>query len=141
MSSQKYVPLLARTAIAVIFLHSGIGKISNFTGTQQQISGAGLPLAPLVTVFTIAFVFLGGLSLILGYRTRIGTGLLLAFLIPATLVFHNPVADPTQMIQFLKNLAIIGGLLMLMTYGPGPVSLDHRTSRAFPSPYTEESVS
>ena len=140
MAFQKYVPLLARTAIAVIFLHSGVGKISDFTGTQQQISGAGLPFAPLVTVFTIAFVFLGGISLILGYRARIGTGLLLAFLIPATLVFHNPIVDPTQMIQFLKNLAIIGGLLMVVAYGSGPVSLDHRASRALPSPYTEESV-
>lgn len=140
MSFQKYIPLLARTAIAIIFLHSGIGKISNFSGTQQQIAGAGLPLAPLVTVFTIAFLFLGSLSLILGYRARIGTGLLLAFLIPATLVFHNPIVDPTQMIQFLKNLAIIGGLLMVVTYGSGPVSLNHRSNRVLPSTYPEESV-
>lgn len=137
---QKYIPLLARTAIAVIFLNSGIGKISNFAGTQQQIAQAGLPLAPLVTVFTIAFVFLGSIALILGFKARIGAGLLLAFLIPATLVFHNPIADPTQMTQFLKNLAIIGGLLMVVAYGSGPVSLDRQAGSATPATYSEESV-
>ncbi|NEQ47210.1 MAG: DoxX family protein [Leptolyngbya sp. SIOISBB] len=137
---QKYIPLLARTAIAVIFLNSGIGKISNFAGTQQQIAQAGLPLAPLVTVFTIAFVFLGSIALILGFKARIGAGLLLAFLIPATLVFHNPIADPTQMTQFLKNLAIIGGLLMVTAYGSGPVSLDRQADSATPATYSEESV-
>lgn len=140
MAFQKYVPLLARTAISIIFLHSGIGKISNFSGTQQQIAGAGLPLAPLVTVFTIAFLFLGSLSLILGYRAQIGTGLLLVFLVPATLVFHNPMVDPTQTIQFLKNLSIIGGLLMVVTYGSGPMSLDRQSNKVLPSPYPKESV-
>ncbi|MDB9526743.1 DoxX family protein [Oscillatoria sp. CS-180] len=135
MLIQKYVPLVARTAIAIIFLHSGIGKISDFSGTQQQIANAGLPLAPLVTLSTIAFVFLGSISLILGYKARIGAGLLLAFLIPATLVFHNPIVDPSQLIQFLKNLAIIGGLLMVVAYGSGPVSLSRST--VAPAYYTE----
>lgn len=140
MMLQKYIPLIARSAISIIFLHSGIGKISNFAGIQQQIAGVGLPLAPLVTVFTIAFLFLGSLSLILGYRARMGAGLLLAFLIPATLVFHNPIVDPTQMIQFLKNLAIVGGLLMVAAYGSGPVSLARQASSPTPSAYLEESV-
>ncbi|MEM6255395.1 MAG: DoxX family protein [Cyanobacteria bacterium P01_D01_bin.156] len=130
MVAQKYSALLARTAIAVIFLNSGFGKLSNFSGTQEQIAGAGLPLAALVTVFTIAFQLLGGTSLVLGYKARIGAVLLLAFLIPATLVFHNPIADPSQMTQFLKNLAIIGGLLMVTAYGSGPISLDHRGTSA-----------
>lgn len=125
MFVQKYVPLLARTAIAVIFLNSGIGKLSNFAGTQAQIAGAGLPIAPVVTVFTIAFLLLGSISLILGYKARIGAGLILAFLIPATLVFHNPLVDPSQLVQFLKNLAIIGGLLMVVAYGSGPLSLSY----------------
>ncbi|MGD1931895.1 MAG: DoxX family protein [Leptolyngbyaceae cyanobacterium] len=140
MILQKYIPLLARTAIAVIFLHSSIGKISDFAGLQQQIAGAGLPLAALVAIFTVAFQLLGSLSLIVGFKARIGAGLLLAFLIPATLVFHNPIVDPTQMTQFLKNLAIIGGLLMVVTYGSGPVSLDRPTSSTTPAAYSEESV-
>lgn len=140
MSVQKFIPLVARTAIAVIFINSGIGKLSNFAGTQAQIADAGLPLAVLVTVFTIAFQLLGGLSLIVGYKARIGAGLLLAFLIPATLVFHNPIADPTQMTQFLKNLAIIGGILMVVAYGSGPVSLDRQVGSAAPAAYPKESV-
>ncbi|WP_346294127.1 DoxX family protein [Sphaerothrix gracilis] len=139
MIIQKYVPLLARTAIAVVFLHSGAGKLMDFSGTHQQIAGAGLPLALLVTVSTIAFLFLGSLSLIMGYKARLGAGLLIVFLAPATLVFHNPLVDPTQMIQFLKNLAIIGGLLMVIAYGAGPISLDRRVSAASQS-YSKESV-
>jgi len=125
---KKYLPLVARSAIALIFLNSGIGKLTDFSGTQQQIAGAGLPLAPLVTLFTIIFLLVGSISLFVGYRARIGAGLLIAFLVPAPLVFHNPVADPSQMTQFLKNLAIIGGLLMVTTYGSGPVSLLQPTS-------------
>ena len=140
MTAQKYSPLIARTAIALIFLNSGFGKLSDFSGTQEQIASAGLPLAALVAVCTIAFQLLGGVSLVLGYKARIGAGLLLAFLVPATLVFHNPIADPTQMIQFLKNLAIIGGLLLMTTHGSGPVSLENRIATTSPSPYPEESI-
>ena len=140
MTAQKYSPLIARTAIAIIFLHSGFGKLTNFGGTQEQIAGAGLPLAALVAFFTIAFQLLGGASLVLGYKARIGAGLVLAFLIPATLVFHNPIADPSQMIQFLKNLAIIGGLLMVIAYGSGPVSLDSRAATVEAAPYPEDSL-
>lgn len=124
MVVQKYVPLVARTFLAIIFIQTGIDKIFDFSGTQQQIAGVGIPFAPLVTVFTILFEVAGGLSLVFGYKARIGAVLLLIFLIPATLVFHNPLADPGQLIQFMKNLSIIGGLLMVFAFGSGPVSLD-----------------
>ena len=139
MTAQKYTPLIARTAIAIIFLNSGIGKLSNFGGTSEQIASAGLPLAGLVALCTIAFQLLGGAALVLGYKARIGSWLLLAFLIPATLEFHNPIADPSQMTQFLKNLAIIGGLLMVVAYGSGPVSLDNRLATS-PAAYPEDSL-
>ncbi|MEL6383245.1 MAG: DoxX family protein [Cyanobacteria bacterium J06626_18] len=138
MNAQKFTPLIARSFLAVIFIHSGIGKLTNFAGTQEQIASVGLPLAPLVTAFSIAFLLLGAASLILGYRARIGGVLLLLFLIPATLVFHNPIADPTQMIQFLKNLAIIGGLLMMIAYGSGPISLDNALTPDGTTQYSEE---
>ncbi|MEM8546438.1 MAG: DoxX family protein [Cyanobacteria bacterium P01_H01_bin.119] len=134
MLLQKYLPLVARTAIAIIFLHSGIGKLMDFGGTQQQIAGAGLPLAPIVTVFTIIFLLAGSVSLIAGYRARIGAWLLIAFLVPATLVFHNPIADPGQMGQFLKNLAIVGGIMMVAAYGSGPLSLSSQPQAAPTSP-------
>lgn len=125
---QKYLPLVGRTFLAIIFIRSGIGKILDFGGTQDTIANAGLPLAFLVTVFTILFQIAGGLSLIAGYKARIGAVLLLIFLIPATLVFHNPIADPSQMTQFMKNLAIIGGIAMVLAYGSGPISLDNSSS-------------
>lgn len=140
MIAQKYIPLIARTFLAVIFLNSGIGKLFDFAGTQQQIASAGLPLAALVTVFTIAFQLLGGVALIFGYKARIGSVLLLLFLVPATLVFHNPLVDPTQMTQFLKNLAIIGGLLMVTAYGSGPVSLDRSVANSTTAHRSEESL-
>ncbi|MEL6221986.1 MAG: DoxX family protein [Cyanobacteria bacterium J06627_8] len=123
MFIQKYIPLVARTFIAIIFIQTGFAKISGFAGTQEQIASVGIPLAGLVTIFTILFEIIGGVSLIVGFKARIGATLLLLFLIPATLMFHNPIADPTQMIQFMKNLAIIGGLLMVAAFGSGPVSL------------------
>ncbi|MEM8504783.1 MAG: DoxX family protein [Cyanobacteria bacterium P01_D01_bin.1] len=138
---QKYLPLVARSAIAIIFLNSGFGKLTDFSGTQQQIAGAGLPIAPVVTLFTIIFLLVGSLFLILGYRARIGAWLLIAFLVPATLVFHNPAVDPSQMTQFLKNLAIIGGLLMVAAYGSGPISLSQQTkavSSSEPTPVSSE---
>lgn len=124
MFLQKYTPLIARTFIAIIFIQTGFAKISGFVGTQEKIASMGIPLAALVTIFTILFEMAGGISLVLGFKVRIGAIFLLLFLIPATLVFHNPIADPSQMIQFMKNLAIMGGLLMVVAYGAGPVSLD-----------------
>ncbi|MEM9218727.1 MAG: DoxX family protein [Cyanobacteria bacterium P01_F01_bin.150] len=124
MLTQKYTPLVARTFIALIFIQSGISKISGFSGTREMIANAGIPLAALVVIFTIVFQIFGGISLVLGYKAKIGAILLLVFLIPTTLVFHNPIANPTQMIQFMKNLSMIGGLLMVLVYGSGPVSLD-----------------
>lgn len=124
MQTNRYIPLVARICLAVIFVQTGFAKVLNFGGTQQQIAEAGLPLAGLVTLFTIVFEIAGGTSLILGYKARVGAVLLLIFLIPATLVFHNPILDSSQSIQFMKNLAIIGGLLMVVGNGPGPISLD-----------------
>lgn len=106
---RKYIPLIARTLLAIIFVHSGFGKaFFDFAGTQQQMADAGIPIPFIVLIFIIAFQIFGGISLILGYKAKIGAILLMIFLIPATLVFHNPIADPTQEIDFMKNLAILG---------------------------------
>ncbi|NER82635.1 MAG: DoxX family protein [Leptolyngbya sp. SIO1D8] len=140
MAIQKYIPLTARTFLAVIFIYTGIAKIGGFSGTQQQIASAGIPLAALVTVFTIVFEITGGVSILAGYKARMGALLLLVFLTPATLVFHNPIGDPSQMIQFMKNLAIIGGLLMLLAYGSGPISLERQVPSAGTAQYSKETA-
>jgi putative oxidoreductase len=128
MNLQRILPLIARTLIAIIFVRSGIDKIFDFAGTQQRMAEAGIPLTPIVLVFAILFEIVGGLMIISGFKARIGALLLIIFMIPTTIVFHNPIADANQTIQFFKNLAIIGGLLMVYTYGAGPISVDEYTT-------------
>lgn len=125
----NYIPLAARICLSLIFLRSGIGKILDFGGTQQQIAGQGMPLAlaAVLTVGAIVFELAGALSVLLGYKARWGAILLIIFLVPTTLIFHAFWSDPKQTTQFLKNLALIGGLLMVYYVGSGPVSLDART--------------
>jgi putative oxidoreductase len=121
---KKYIPLVARSFLAVIFIYTGLNKVFNFAQTSESMAKAGLPIVGVLLVFTIAFQILGGLSIILGYKAEIGAILLIIFLIPATIVFHNPVADSSQFNNFFKNLSIIGGLLLVLTYGSGSLSLD-----------------
>lgn len=122
----NYIPLAARIFLSVIFLRSGIGKILDFGGTQQQIAGQGMPLAlaGLLAAGAIIFELAGGLSVLLGYKARWGAIALIIFLVPTTLIFHTNFAEEMQVIQFLKNLAIVGGLLMVVYFGSGPVSVD-----------------
>ena len=79
------------------------------------------------TTRCIAFQLLGGLSLLLGYKVKIGSILLILFLIPATLVFHNPIANPEELNSFIKNIGLIGGLLMVIYAGAGALSIDNST--------------
>lgn len=122
----NYIPLVARIFLSVIFLRSGISKILDFGGTQQFMAASGIPLAltGLLLVGSILFELAGGLSVLLGYKQRWGAIALIIFLVPTTLIFHTNFAEEMQVIQFLKNLALIGGLLMVVYFGAGPVSLD-----------------
>lgn len=120
-----YVPLAGRICLALIFLNSGINHLLGFGSFVQTIAGKGLPAAPLLAVGAIVFLLLGAISLLLGYKTKIGAILLILFLIPTTLFFHP---FPNDLIGFLKNLALIGGLLMTIANGPGLISVDGRKS-------------
>ena len=125
----KYIPLSARICLCSIFLNSGIGKILGFSSTAEMMANNGLPIANVLLIFTIAFQLLGGLSLLFGYKVKIGSILLILFLIPATLVFHNPLADPGEINSFLKNIGLIGGLLMTIYAGAGALSIDSSTEK------------
>lgn len=124
MKAQRFIPLVARAFLVAIFFRSGIGKVLDFAGTQEQIAGQGLPLAGLLTVGAIVFELAGALSVLLGYKARWGALLLILFLIPTTLIFHTDFSQQAQVTQFFKNLAIIGGLLFVTYYGSGPLSVD-----------------
>ena len=128
----KYIPLAARICLCIIFINSGIGKIFGFAGTAEMMANTGLPIPEVLLIFTIAFQLLGGLSLLFGYRVKIGSILLILFLIPATLVFHNPLADPNELNSFLKNIGLIGGLLMVIYAGAGALSIDNTTEKTQP---------
>ena len=132
----KYLPLAARICLCLIFLKAGISHIIGYSGTVEMMSSQGLPIPSVLLIFTIAFQSLGGLSLLLGYKVKIGSLLLIVFLIPATLAFHNPVNDING---FLKNIGLIGGLLMVMYAGAGALSIDGEADRKERRTVTEES--
>jgi putative oxidoreductase len=133
-SIQNFAALGGRLLLAAIFVISGLNKLSDFSGTAAFMSGAGLPAAEFLLVLTILIEVAGGLMIVLGWHTRQLALILFLFMIPVTAVFHNPwaAADPAQaqqqMIHFLKNLAIMGGLLHLSAFGPGHFSIEARKS-------------
>ena len=133
---QSFIPLLARICLCAIFIQSGIGKIISPQRTIQTIASQGIPFANILLILTIVVQLLGAILVLLGYRSRIGALLLVGFLIPATLIFHTNFSESSQQIAFFKNLGLIGGLLMIVAFGPGKISLDQkRTSRSFLSNY------
>ncbi|MEB3264547.1 MAG: DoxX family membrane protein [Synechococcus sp.] len=104
---------IARVLLCLVFLNAFVGKITGFGGVAAVITGRGLPLAPLLLASAMALMAAGSVLVISGWRSRLGAVLLLLFLVPTTLLFHGDVADPSERIQFLKNLSIIGGLLLV----------------------------
>lgn len=125
--------LVGRSLLCAIFLFSGVGKIFDFGGTQKYMEAKGMTYTAPLLVGAIAFEISGGLCILLGCWTRLGALLLLVFLALATYHFHAFWAAPPdqyrpEMINFMKNLAIAGGLLNLLATGPGRLSLDGRKS-------------
>jgi putative oxidoreductase len=120
-------------------LYSAIFVTSLFSHFAPQMAGyaaqAGVPLAWLLVPLSGVLAGVGGLSILLGYRAKIGAWLIVLFLVPVTLTMHNfwAVADPMaaqlQLAMFMKNLSILGGALLIAYFGAGPLSLDARRSR------------
>ncbi|MEM6910337.1 MAG: DoxX family protein [Verrucomicrobiota bacterium] len=117
------IQLLGRLALTAIFALSALGKLSDFPGTVEKMKSVSVPAPEVLLPISIAALVLGSLSLALGLRARLGALALIGFLMAATWFFHNP-SDPEQMIAFLKNLALMGGLLMVVSSGSGSLSLD-----------------
>jgi putative oxidoreductase len=119
---------VGRLLMAVIFVAAGAGKVANFAGTQSYMQSMGIPgiLLPLVILTELG----GGLAILLGYKVRLVSVLLAGFCIVSGAVFHHNFSDQTQMIMFMKNLAMAGGFLALFVSGAGSVSLDRRLQKA-----------
>jgi len=128
---QKWTSLLGRIFLSAVFIKSGIGKILGGATTQQYMESSGVPGWLLIP--TIAVLLIGGISVLVGFKARYGALLLIGFLIPATLIFHNVFTDPSQEIAFMKNLGLIGGLLMITAFGSGSVSLDEKSIHSSPT--------
>jgi uncharacterized membrane protein YphA (DoxX/SURF4 family) len=122
-NSQHAMALAGRVLIAMIFLASAFGKITNFDETTRFMAAHGVPAAAFFCVAAAAVEILGGISLVLGFYAAWGSAALAGYLLPVTAAFH---LGPEQRIQLLKNLAILGGLLQLAAFGPGRYSLDHK---------------
>ncbi|MBR1218477.1 DoxX family protein [Bradyrhizobium sp. U87765 SZCCT0131] len=121
-----YVPALGRLLLAAIFLLSGVGKVFAPGPTQAYIASAGLPAPLLAYIVAVVVEVGGGALLVLGYQTRAVALVLAVFTLAAAFGFHNNFAEQNQMIHFMKNLAITGGLLQVVAFGAGAFSLDGR---------------
>jgi len=119
--------LAGRILLATIFLITGLGKIASYAATAGYMDATGIPgeLLPVV----IAFEVLAAIALVAGWKTRLTAFLLAGFTLLSGLVFHSNFADQMQMIMFLKNVAITGGLLLLVANGAGALSLDRRARK------------
>ena len=129
MEGTKFLPLLGRLLIGLPFLMSGLGKVAAYGATTAYIGSVGLPLAPLGWAIAVAFEVGGGLLLVLGFRARGVAAGLAVFTLATAIFFHHNLADQNQMIHFLKNIMIIGGLLQIAHFGAGSYSLDARRAR------------
>jgi putative oxidoreductase len=127
------VVLLGRLLFVLIFLMAAPNHFSK--QTIVFAASQGVPFASLAVPFSGVLALAGGLSVLLGYRAKIGAWLIALFLIPVTLMMHKfwtvhePMMAQMQMIMFMKNVAILGGALLITQFGAGPLSLDARRSR------------
>ena len=130
MDETRFLPALGRALIGLPFLMSGFGKLAAYGATTAYIASVGLPLPSLGWVIAVVLEIGGGLLLLLGFRLRQVAIALAVFTLATAVFFHNNFADKNQMINFLKNIMIIGGLLQIAHFGAGAFSLDALIGRA-----------
>ncbi|MGB3652100.1 MAG: DoxX family protein [Rivularia sp. (in: cyanobacteria)] len=124
MGFKKYIPLIGRAFLAAIFLKAAVANTLGFSGIVGMMTERGLPFPPLLLAGNIFCTLFGGLSILFGFKARIGAILLIIFLVPTTFVFHNAFTNPDEWNAFLKNFGLVGAMLFIYYYGTGPVSLD-----------------
>jgi putative oxidoreductase len=119
---KQVTELTGRVLLGHIFLLAGLNKIVGYAGTQGYMEAMGVPGAVLPLV--IALEVLGGLAVIVGFQARWASIVLAGFTVIAAVIFHTDFGDKMQMIMFMKNMSITGGLLILATHGAGALSID-----------------
>jgi putative oxidoreductase len=129
MDATRYLPFLGRLLIGLPFAMSGFGKLAAYGQTTAMIAAVGLPVPPLAYAVAVLVELGGGLLLVAGYQVRPVAAALALFSIAAAVSFHSNFADQNQMIHFLKNVMMAGGLLQIVAFGAGAISLDNRLSK------------
>jgi putative oxidoreductase len=131
------LPLLGRILLSGIFLASGVMKFADWEGTAGSMASQDIPLIPLLLPIAAVVEIVGGLMVLTGCFSRLGALALFLFLIPTTGIFHDfwtfqGAEQQNQMQHFMKNVTIMGGLLLVMGLGAGPLSIDawRRTDRS-----------
>lgn len=125
----NFTIFLARLCLSAIFIYAGIQKFLFHDATLQYMAAKNLPAVPVLLVLAALVELIGGACLIIGFKTRTAAALLLLFLIPATYLFHDfwnvgGADKQLQTLMFLKNIAIMGGLLLLIACGSGRCGVD-----------------
>lgn len=135
MTTQGVPVLIARLLLALMFLMAGLSKFAGLEGTAGYIASKGLPMPQLLALATAVLEVVGAVLLIVGWQARWAALALAAFTLLASVLFHNFWAMPAeqQMMQqllFMKNISVVGGLLVVFGLGAGTLSLDHRRAAA-----------
>jgi putative oxidoreductase len=125
----RYTPLLGRILIAAIYILSGFSKLTAPAATAGYIASAGLPLPYAGVAVAVLVELVGGILLILGYQTRIVALAMALFTVATAVFFHSNFADQNMFIHFFKNIAMAGGLLQVVAFGAGSLSLDAALGR------------
>lgn len=117
---------VGRVLLSAMFILAGFSKLTAIGATAGWFASIGLPVPTLTTVVVGLLELFGGVAILVGFQTRIAALAIAAFTIAATLIAHTDLADQTQQLFFLKNLAVTGGLLVLAAFGAGSLSIDGR---------------
>jgi putative oxidoreductase len=120
----NYLPFVGPVLIGLPFAMSGFGKLAAYGATTAKIADVGLPFPPLAFAVAVLVELGGGLFLVFGYRVRPVALALAAFSLATAISFHGNFADQNQMIHFLKNVMIAGGLLQIAAFGAGALSIE-----------------
>ena len=118
------VLLIARILLGVLFILAGLNKFGGIDGTAGYIASKGLPLPIIVAWLTAIFEVVAGVMILVGFKTQLTSYALAAFCILSAIIFHNGLADPSEMTAMLKNFALAGGFLALSAAGAGSISVD-----------------
>lgn len=123
---QAFSALLGRLFLAMIFIQSGLSKMSDYAATQGYMDAMGVSSALLPLV--IALEVVGGIAIVIGFKARLVALAMAGFSLLSALLFHTNFSDETQTIMLMKNIAITGGFLMIVAHGAGAYALDNRNA-------------